>query len=47
MKFPNLRIVRTEGKNLALPDLLSCSLKTTTQDKHRLRTVAIKDSRFD
>ena len=44
MKFPNLRIIWTEGKNLSLPDLLSCSLTTTTRDKHRLRTVEIPDS---
>ena len=35
MKFPNLHIVWTEGKNLSLPDLLSRSLTTTTQDEHR------------
>ena len=34
MKFPNLHIVWTEGKNLSLPDLLSRSLTTTTQDQH-------------
>ena len=44
MKFPNLHIVWTEGKNLSLADLLSCSLTTTTQDKHRLRTVEIPES---
>ena len=31
-------------KNLSLPDLLSRSLTTTTQGKHRLRTVEIPDS---
>ena len=41
MKFQNLRIVWTEEKNLSLPDLLNRSLTTTTQDKHRLRTVEI------
>ena len=44
MKFPNLDIVWTEGENLSLPDLLSCSLTTTTRDEHRLRTVEIPDS---
>ena len=44
MKFPNLHIVWTEGKNLSLPDLLSRSLTTKTQDEHRLRTVEIPDS---
>ena len=44
LKFPNLHIVWTEGKNFSLPDLLSRSLSTTTQDKHRLRTVEIPDS---
>ena len=44
MKFPNLHIVWTEGKNLSLPDLLSRSLTTTTQDEHRLRTVEIHNS---
>ena len=39
MKFPNLHIVWTEGKNLSLPDLSSRSLTTTTQDDHRLRIV--------
>ena len=32
------------GGNLSLPDLLSCSLTTTTQDKHRRHTVEIPDS---
>ena len=44
MKFPNLHIAWTEGKNLSLPDLLSRSLTTTTQVKHRLRTVEKTDS---
>ena len=44
MKFPNLHIVWTEGKNLSLPDLLSCSLTTTTQEEHHLGTVEIPDS---
>ena len=44
MKFPNLHIVWTEVKNFSLPDLLSRSLTTTTQDEHRLRTVEIPDS---
>ena len=44
MKFPNLYIIWTEGNNLSLPDLLSRSLTTTTQDEHRLRTVEIPES---
>ena len=44
MKFPNVHIVWTEGRNLSLPDLQSCSLTTTTQNEHRLRTVEIPDS---
>ena len=44
MKFPNLHIVWTEGKNFSLSDFLSCSPTTTTQDKHRHRTVEIPDS---
>ena len=44
MKFPILYLVWTEGKSLSLPDLLSRSLTTTTQDEHRLRTVEIPDS---
>ena len=44
MKFPNLQIVSTERKNLSLTDLLSRSLKTTTQDEHHLRTFEIPDS---
>ena len=43
MKFPNLHIVCTEGKNFSLPELLSRSLTTTTQDEHRLRTVEAPD----
>ena len=41
MKFPNLHIVWTEAKKFSLPDLLSHSPTTTTQDEDRLRTVAI------
>ena len=44
MKFPNLHIVWTEGKKFSLPDLLSQSLTTTTQDEYRLRTVEMSDS---
>ena len=44
MKFPNLHIFWTEGKNLSLPDLLSRSLTTTTQDEHRLQTLEIQQS---
>ena len=43
MKFPNLHIVWTVGKNFSLPDLLSRSLTTTTQNEHRLRTVETLD----
>ena len=43
MKFPNLHIFWTEGKNLSLPDLLIRSLTTTSQDEHRLRTVEVPD----
>ena len=43
MKFPNLHIIWTEGKILSLPDLLSRSLTTTTQDEHRLCAVEIPD----
>ena len=41
--FPNLHIVWKEGRNLSLPDLMSRSLTTTTQDDHRLKTVEIPD----
>ena len=44
MKFPNLHIIWTEGKNHSLPVLLNSSLTTTTQDEHRLRTVEIPES---
>ena len=44
MKFRNLNIVWNEGKIFSLPDFLSSSLMTTTQDEHRLRTVKIPDS---
>ena len=44
MKFRTLHIVWTERKNPSLPDLLSHSLTTTTQDEHRLRTVEKPDS---
>ena len=43
MKFPNLHIVWTEGKNLSFPALISRPLTTTTQDEHRLRTVEIPE----
>ena len=43
VKFPNLNIVWTEGKNFSLPDLLSRSLVTTTQDERLLRIVEIPD----
>ena len=41
MKFPNLHIIWMERKIFSLPDLLSCSLTTTTQDENRPRTVEI------
>ena len=44
MKIPNSYVVWTESKNLSPPDLLSCSLTTTTQDEHRFRTAKIPDS---
>ena len=44
MKFPNLHIVWTEGKNFSYADLLRRSLTNTTLDEHRLRTVEIPDS---
>ena len=44
MKIRNLHIVRTERKNLSLPDLLGRSLSTTTQDEHRLWTEEVPDS---
>ena len=44
MNFPNLNIVWTEGKKLSLPDSLSRSIATATQDEHCLRTVKITDS---
>ena len=43
MKLANLHIVWTEGKNCSVPDLLSRSLTSTTQDKHSLRTVELPD----
>ena len=43
MKFPNLHIIWTEGKDLSLPNLLSRSLTTTTKNEHSLRTVEIPD----
>ena len=44
MKFPNLHLVRTEGKNFSHPDMLSRSFTTTTKDEHRLRAVEFHDS---
>ena len=44
MKFSNLHIVWTEGKNLSLTDLLSRSLTTTKQNEQRHRAVEIPDS---
>ena len=43
MKFPNNTWFGQKEKNPSLPDLLSRSLLITTQDEHRLRTVAIPD----
>ena len=45
MKFPDLHIVWTEGRNLSLQDLLSRSRMSTTQDERRLSTVEISDSK--
>ena len=42
MKFPNLHIVWTEGKNFSLPDLINRSLTAKKQDEHRLRTAQLK-----
>ena len=44
MNFPNLHNVLTEAKTLSLPDLLSCSLTTTTQGEHQLQTVEMPES---
>ena len=44
MKLPKLHIVWTERKNPSLPDLLSRSQATTTQDEQRFRTLEIPDS---
>ena len=44
MKITNHHIVWKEGKNLSLPDLLSRSLTTATQDEHRLETIEITGS---
>ena len=44
LRSPNLHIVWTEGKNLSIPDLLSRSTTTPTQDDHPLRTIESPDS---
>ena len=44
VNFQNLRIVWTEGKNRLLPDLLSRSLTTTTQDEPRLKFAETSES---
>ena len=44
MKFPNLHIIWTEGKNLALPDLLSRTIDREHFTKTRDITVEIPES---
>ena len=44
MKFPNLHIIRTEGKNLALPDLLSRTIDEEHFTKTRDITVEIPEN---
>ena len=44
MKFPNVHILRTEGKNLSFPDFSSHSTTTTAQEDHLLRVVEVPDS---
>ena len=43
MKFPNLHIIWTEGKNLALPDLLSRTIYEEQFTKTRDITVEIPE----
>ena len=38
-ELPNLNVIWTKGNNPSVPDLLSCSLTTTTKDEHYLQTV--------
>ena len=44
MKFPNLHIIWTEGKNLALPDLLSRTIDEEHFNKTRDITVEIPEN---
>ena len=44
MKFPNLHIIWTEGKNLALPDLLSRTIDEEHFTKTRNITVEIPEN---
>ena len=44
MKFPNLHIIWTEGKNLALPDLLSRTIDEENFTKTRDITVEIPEN---
>ena len=46
MKFPNLHIIWTEGKNLALPDLLSRTIDEEHSTKTRDITVEIPENTF-
>ena len=44
MKFPNLHIIWTEGKNLALPDLLCRTIDEEYFTKSRDITVEIQEN---
>ena len=44
MKFPNLHIIWTEGKNLALPDLLSRTINEEHFTKTRDITVEVPEN---
>ena len=44
MKFPNLHFIWTEGKNLALPDLLSRTINEEQFTKTRDITVEIPEN---
>ena len=46
-QFQNLKIIWTEGKNLAFPDILSCNVKPKDLDKYQLKHKKIpKDISF-
>ena len=46
-QFQNLKIIWTEGKNLAFPDILSCNVKFKALDKYQLKHKKIpKDISF-